>query len=62
MAEQNAGAKVPLTIHLSPELAARLKAAAEGQKRPAADVVAELLDRFLPRTAGGGKKGGIPYA
>jgi hypothetical protein len=63
MAEQGAGGKIPLTLHLSPEVAARLKSAAETQKRPATDLAADLLDRYLPRSpSSGAKKGGIPYS
>jgi hypothetical protein len=60
---QPSAEKIPLTIQLSPDVAKRLKAAAEAQKRPAADVAADLLDRHLPRPpAGGQPKGVIPYA
>jgi hypothetical protein len=63
MAEQPAAEKIPLTIHLSPEVAARLKQAAERQRQPAADLAADLLDRYLPRPpATGPKKGAIPYS
>jgi hypothetical protein len=62
MAEQGASGKIPLTIQLSAELAARLKAAAETQKRAPADLAAELLDRYLPRSAAAkAKPGNIPY-
>ena len=63
MPEQGAGAKIPLTIYLTGEVAGRLKRAAETQKRTAADLAAELLDRHLPRPpTGRSKKGNIPYA
>ena len=41
--------KDTLTIYLSADVAGRLKVAAEAQKRPAVDLVADLLDRHLPR-------------
>jgi len=52
--------KFPLTIYMDAELAKRLAAAAAAQKRPAEDVVVDMLDRSLPRlqTSGQGK---IPY-
>jgi hypothetical protein len=59
MAEPNAGATIQLTLYLSPDIARRLKLAAESQKRPAADLVADLLDRHLPQAQSG--KGKIPY-
>jgi hypothetical protein len=60
---QSSAEKIPLTIQLSPEVAKRLKAAAEAQKRPAADLAADLLDRHLPRPPTGGQpKAVIPYA
>ena len=63
MAEPSAAGKVPLTLHLSAEVAARLKLAAETQRRPAADLAADLLDRYLPRPpTSGAKKGNIPYS
>jgi hypothetical protein len=63
MAEPSSSGKIPLMVHLSAEVAARLKLAAESQKRPAAELAAELLDRYLPRLpSGGSKKGSIPYA
>jgi predicted DNA-binding protein len=63
MTQPSTGEKIPLTVHLSPEVAKRLKAACETQKRPAADLVAELLDRHLPRLPSGGQqKTSIPYA
>jgi hypothetical protein len=60
MAEQGPADKIPLTVQLSPDLARRLKAASEAQKRSPAEVVAELLDRHLPRPSA--QKGRIPYA
>ena len=62
MAEPSTGEKIPLTLYLSPTVAQRLKAAAEAQRRAAAEVAADLLDRYLPRLATGEqKKGKIPY-
>ena len=62
MAEPGSG-KIPLTLHLSAEVAARLKLAADAQKRPATELAVDLLDRYLPRSpAGGQKKGNIPYS
>jgi len=56
-------AKIRLTLELKADVARRLAAAAETQKRPAAELAAELLDRYLPRSpADGPKKGSIPYA
>ncbi len=63
MAEQNTSGKIPLTVHLSADVAARLKVAAETQRRSAADLAADLLDRYLPRLpTAGSKKGNIPYS
>jgi hypothetical protein len=63
MAEPDSSGKIPLTLHLPAELAARLKVAAGAQKRPAADLAVELLERHLPRLPPGGeKKVSIPYA
>jgi hypothetical protein len=63
MTESAASDRIPLTLYLSASLAARLKLAAESQKRPAAELAIELLDRHLPRPqAGGPKKGSIPYS
>jgi len=62
MAEPRTQEKFPLMLHLSAEVAQRLNLAAETQKRPAADMAADLLDRYLPRVQPGGpKKGSIPY-
>jgi len=60
MPEPSPTGKIPLTLQLSPDLALRLKAAAEAQKRPASELVADLLDRHLPRAQASGK-GKIPY-
>ena len=63
MTESSSGGKIPLTLHLPAEVAARLKVAAEAQKRPATELAVDLLDRYLPRVpAGGQKKGAIPYS
>ena len=63
MAEHGGSGKVPLTLHLPAEVAARLKLAAEAQKQAAAELAVELLDRHLPRLPPGGqKKVHIPYA
>ena len=63
MAEPSTGGKIPLTLQLSPEVAARLKLAAERQQRPAAEFAADLLDRSLPRSPSSGPpKGSIPYS
>jgi hypothetical protein len=63
MAEQGASGKIPLTVYLSAEVAARLKVAAEAQRRGAGDLAADLLDRYLPRSpTGDSKKGNIPYS
>ena len=63
MPEPSTGGKIPLTLQLPAEVAARLKLAAETQRRPAADLAAELLDRYLPRPANSGpQKGSIPYS
>ena len=62
MTQPSAGEKIPLTLHLSADVAKRLEAAAQAQKRPAANVAAELLDRHLPRPPSAGQpKGKIPY-
>ncbi len=55
--------KLSLTLHLPADVARRLMVAAETQKRSAADLAADLLDRYLPRPpTSGPKKGNIPYA
>jgi hypothetical protein len=61
MPEQNTKDKFPLTIYMDADLAKRLAVAAEAQKRPAADLVVEMLDRSLPRLQTGSSKGKIPY-
>lgn len=63
MTEPSAAGKIPLTLQLSADVAARLKVAAETQRRAAADLAADLLDRYLPRPPSSGpKKGSIPYS
>jgi len=62
MAQPSGSDKIPLTLHLSADVARRLQLAAEARKRSAADVAAELLDRHLPRVPTGEQKGNIPYA
>ena len=63
MSEQRPGEKIPLTVHLSAEVAVRLKSAAEAQRRTPGDLAADLLDRYLPRSpAAGPAKGNIPYS
>ena len=62
MAEPSASRKIPLTLQLSADVAARLQAVAELQKRSAADLAVDLLDRNLPRLqTGESKKKKIPY-
>ena len=51
-----------MTIYLSKDVAGRLKMAAEAEKRPAVELVAELLDRHLPRPQTGGPKSSIAYS
>jgi len=63
MPAKGPGEKIPLTIYLTEELARRLQQAAASRNRPAAEVAADLLDRYLPRVQSGeAKKGKIPYA
>ena len=64
MAEKHAEGKIPLTLHLTEDLAKRLQLAAASRSRAASDVATELLDRHLPHLEGRQptKKGGIPYA
>ena len=63
MSEPSTAGKIPLTLQLTADVAARLKLAAETQRRSAADLAADLLDRYLPRPPSGGpKKGSIPYS
>jgi len=54
--------KIPLTLQLTPEIAARLKQAADARNRQPADLVIELLNIHLPRQSPGVKPGNIPYA
>jgi len=61
MPEQDTKGKFPLTIYMDADLAKRLAVAAEGQKRSAADLVVNILDRNLPRLQSGSGKGKIPY-
>jgi len=60
MPEQNTKGKFPLTIYMDADLAKRLAVTAEGQKRPAEDLVIDMLDRSLPQLQSSGK-GKIPY-
>jgi hypothetical protein len=63
MTQPASGEKIPLTVYLSAELAKRLKTASETQRRPAAELAADLLDRYLPRLPPTGQqKGSIPYS
>ena len=63
MATSGPSDKIALTLHLSADVAKRLMVAAESQRRSAADLAAELLDRHLPRPqTSPPKKGTIPYA
>jgi hypothetical protein len=61
MPEKDNKGKFPLTIYMDAELAKRLAVATEAQKRPAEDLVTNILDRNLPRLQGGSSKGKIPY-
>jgi hypothetical protein len=61
MPEQDTKGKFPLTIYMDADLAKRLAVAAEAQKRAAADLVVNILDRSLPRLQGGSSKEKIPY-
>jgi hypothetical protein len=61
MPEPSNKGKFPLTIYMDAEIAKRLAIAAEAQKRPAADIVIDMLDRSLPRLQAGPGKGKIPY-
>jgi hypothetical protein len=55
--------KIPITLQLSADVAARLKTAAETQRRSAAELAADLLDRYLPKPPSAGpQKGNIPYS
>ena len=61
MPETSPTDKIPLTIYLTAEVAGRLKQVAEAQHRAAADLVADLLNRHLPRPRTDGPKKQIPY-
>ena len=61
MPEQNIKDKFPLTIYMDAEIAKRLAVAAEAQKREAAELVVNILDRILPRLQTGSGKEKIPY-
>ncbi len=54
--------KNELTIRLSEDVAMRLEAVAQRQKRPAHLVAAALLEKYLPRLDAGQKRVNIPYA
>jgi hypothetical protein len=59
---QSPDEKVLLTIQLSADVAKRLKLAAEARRLSATALVADLLDRHLPRLpTGGPPKADIPY-
>ena len=60
MVEKSSSDKYPLTIFMSADVAKRLMAVAEAQKRTPAELAADMLDRNLPRAPGPGK-GKIPY-
>ena len=60
MPEPNTKGKFPLTIYMDAETAKRLAAASAAQKRPAEDLVIDMLDRSLPQLQSSGK-GKIPY-
>jgi hypothetical protein len=59
MAEPRGNEKIPLTIYLNADMAARLQMAAEAQKRAAAELVLDMLDRTLPQIRAAKTK--IPY-
>lgn len=61
MAESRPADRLSLTLSLSPDIARRLMQTAEAQKRAAAAVVLDLLDRNLPQADDGKKKTKIPY-
>ncbi len=62
MAEPSTTGKYPLTVYLSADVAKRLMAAAEAQRRTPADLAVDMLDRNLPRLPPAGTaKGKIPY-
>ncbi len=58
MPQPGPGDKVPLTLYLPLDLARRLQQMAESQKRPAAEVAIDILDRILPQQKTATK---IPY-
>ena len=60
MPDPNTKGKFPLTIHMDADIAKRLAVAAEAQKRPAEDLIVDMLDRSLPRLQDS-SKGKIPY-
>jgi hypothetical protein len=62
MTQPNSAEKVPLMLHVSPEVAQRLMLAAETQRRNAAELAADLLDRYLPKLPTAGPKKSIPYS
>jgi len=64
MANEDTPKKAQLTLYLSDNLAKRLKLTAARQNRAASKVVAELLDKHLPRlnVPQTKKKGDIPYS
>ena len=62
MAKNNTGEKDRLSIYLPENVARRLKLTAVSQNRSASDVVAELLNRYLPNLEVREKKKNIPYA
>ena len=63
MATDNTDEKTQFTLYLPEGLVKRLKLAAAGQNRSAAEVAVELLNRHLPRpgTRETTKKKSIPY-
>jgi hypothetical protein len=60
MPEPSTKGKFPLTIYMDADIAKRLAAAAAAQKRPAEDLVIDMLDRSLPQLQSS-SKGNIPY-
>jgi len=64
MANEDPPERAQLTLYLPESVAQRLKLTAASQNRPASRVVAELLDKHLPRlnVPQTKKKGGIPYS
>ncbi len=63
MATKSPDEKNRLTVYLPENVAKRLKLVAVSQNRPASDVVADLLDRYLPHSEvrETKKKKKIPY-